>query len=106
MAEDTVKRVTGMSPMFPTMSDISSVSIPFSGSPSEVTSDAAASVPDDPSRYFPPPAAHHGIGNCLPPEISSAASPADDAIAHGAIGGRMPPAQLQKRMCGWDAGAG
>lgn len=109
MAEDTVKRVTGMSPMFPTMSDISSVSIPFSGSPSEVTSDAAASIPDDPSHYFAPPA-HQGINNCLP-EITSAASPADDVVIHGAIGGgRAPPVQraavleqLQKRICSWDA---
>lgn len=99
MAEDAVKRVTGMSPMFPTMSDISSVSIPFSGSPSEVTSDAAISIQDDPSRFFAPPT-HQGINNCLP-EITSAASPAE---------GRTPSIQrvdslehLQNRICSWDA---
>ncbi|XP_020587002.1 light-inducible protein CPRF2-like [Phalaenopsis equestris] len=78
MAEDTVKRVTGMSPMFPTMSDISSVSIPFSGSPSEGNSDPppAAPMPDDPSRFFAPPS-HHGLNTCIP-EITPGGSPAED----------------------------
>ncbi|KAI0511323.1 hypothetical protein KFK09_011952 [Dendrobium nobile] len=106
MAEDTVKRVTGINPMFPTMSDISSVSIPFTSSPSEVTSDAAISIHDDPSRFFAP-ATHQGINNCLP-EITPAGSPSDDA-GHGGMG--KPPSMqrvaslehLQQRICSWDA---
>ncbi|KAL0903615.1 hypothetical protein M5K25_028006 [Dendrobium thyrsiflorum] len=108
MAEDTVKRVTGMSPMFPTMSDISSVSIPFTGSPSEVTSDAAVSIQDDPSRFFAP-ATHQGINNCLLEITTPAGSPADDDAVHGAMG--RPPSMprvaslehLQQRICSWDA---
>ncbi|KAK8952859.1 Light-inducible protein CPRF2 [Platanthera guangdongensis] len=78
MAENTVKRVTGMNPIFPTMSDISSVSIPFSGSPSEVTSDAAIPIHDDPNHFFAP-TSQQGINSCLP-EITSSGSPVDNAI--------------------------
>ncbi|KAG0479389.1 hypothetical protein HPP92_010247 [Vanilla planifolia] len=102
MAEETVKRVTGLSPMFSPMSDISSNNIPFSSSPSEVTSDAVA-VP---------------IGtNNRRPEISSVAPPTD-AVGIAKME-RSPSMQqmasfehLQKRICGcrapgssvqWDA---
>lgn len=52
MAEDTVKRVTGVNTLFQTMSDIS-ISIPFSSSPSDAT-DAAVPVQENPSHFFQP----------------------------------------------------
>ncbi|KAG0451745.1 hypothetical protein HPP92_026013 [Vanilla planifolia] len=108
MAEDNVKRVTGMSPMFPTMSDLSSVSIPFTGSPSDANSDAAILLHDDANHLFSTAASNQGINNCIH-EITSAASNIDDGI-HGTLGvgkmGRMTPMQRmastehsQKRMC-------
>lgn len=42
MAEETVKRATGLNSLFPTIPDLSSNSIPLSTSPSEITD---ASVP-------------------------------------------------------------
>ncbi|KAK8918479.1 Light-inducible protein CPRF2 [Platanthera zijinensis] len=106
MAENTVKRVTGMNPIFPTMSDISSVSIPFSGSPSEVTSDAAIPIHDDPNHFFAP-TSQQGINSRLP-EITSSGSPVDDAI-HGSTV-RSPSMQraasmqhIRPKICSWDA---
>ncbi|MED6148794.1 hypothetical protein PIB30_056233 [Stylosanthes scabra] len=48
MAEETVKRITGLNPMFPSMVDISSIRMPsFDGSPSETSTDAAVPVQED-----------------------------------------------------------
>ncbi|XP_077245430.1 light-inducible protein CPRF2-like isoform X2 [Tasmannia lanceolata] len=54
MAEDTVKRVTGVNPLFPNMSDMSSISMPFVGNPSDTNSDAAVPVQNEPNHYFQP----------------------------------------------------
>ncbi|XP_042473620.1 light-inducible protein CPRF2-like isoform X1 [Zingiber officinale] len=48
MAEETVKRVTGVSHLYPINSDTSSISLPFTGSPS----DASASLQDDMNQFF------------------------------------------------------
>lgn len=109
MAEDAVKRVTGMTPMFPAVSDLSSVSIPFAGSPSEVSSDAAVSMQDDPCRFFAP-APHQGV-NKYRPDIASVALSAENFSHGGAMDtGKMGRASsmqrvaslehLQKRICG------
>lgn len=58
MAEEAVKRISGLNPMFhAAMPEISAMSIPsFSGSPSDSSADAAAPVPDDSNhQYFQPP---------------------------------------------------
>ncbi|XAR63597.1 hypothetical protein NMG60_11023596 [Bertholletia excelsa] len=53
MAEETVKRVTGLNPLFPAMSDISSMSMQsFAGSPSDTSVDAAVPVQDDPQQHI------------------------------------------------------
>ncbi|KAK4379086.1 hypothetical protein RND71_000948 [Anisodus tanguticus] len=53
MAEETVKRVTGLNPLFQTMSEISSMVMPsFSGSPSDTSADAAVPVQDDPKHHY------------------------------------------------------
>ncbi|CAM0876874.1 unnamed protein product [Alopecurus aequalis] len=112
MAEDSVKRVTGMSALFPAGSDMSSLSMPFTGSPCEATSDAA--VPDDLSAYFSTSEA--GGHNGYMPEMASSAQE-DDNFINGALAagktGRSESLQrvaslehLQKRMCGGPASSG
>ena len=51
MAEETVKRFTGLNHMFHAMPDISTMSMPsFDGSPSDTSADAAVPVKDDPEH--------------------------------------------------------
>lgn len=115
MAEDSVKRVTGMNALFPAASDMSSLSMPFNSSPSEATSDAAVPIQDDPNNYF---ATNNDIGgnNNYMPDIPSSAQEDEDfvngALAAGKIG-RPASLQrvaslehLQKRMCGGPASSG
>uniref|UniRef100_A0A0D9W052 BZIP domain-containing protein n=1 Tax=Leersia perrieri TaxID=77586 RepID=A0A0D9W052_9ORYZ len=114
MAEDSVKRVTGMNALFPAASDMSSLSMPFNGSPSEATSDAAVPIQDDPNNYF---ATNNDVGgNTYMPDIPSSAQEDEDfvngALAAGKIG-RTASLQrvaslehLQKRMCGGPASSG
>lgn len=53
MAEETVKRVTGLNPLFQAMSDMSTVGTPaFDCSPSDISTDAAVPVQDDPKQHF------------------------------------------------------
>ncbi|KAI4301919.1 hypothetical protein L6164_035155 [Bauhinia variegata] len=53
MAEETVKRITGLNPMYHAMSEISSMGMPsFDGSPSGTPADAAGPVQDDPTHQF------------------------------------------------------
>jgi hypothetical protein len=113
MAEDSVKRVTGMSALFPAASDMSSVSMPFTGSPSEATSDAA--VPDDLSTYFSTTSEAGGHNGYMPEMASSAQE--DDNFINGALAtGKMGRTDslhrvaslehLQKRMCGGPSSSG
>ncbi|GMP60856.1 hypothetical protein CsSME_00023553 [Camellia sinensis var. sinensis] len=51
MAEETVKRVTGLNPLFQAMSDMSTMSMPsFADSPSDTSADAAVPVQDVPNQ--------------------------------------------------------
>ncbi|KAL5566280.1 hypothetical protein UlMin_029444 [Ulmus minor] len=53
MTEEMVRRMTGINPVFNTMSEISTIGMPsFDGSPSETSADAAANVQDDPNHQF------------------------------------------------------
>ncbi|KAF2298439.1 hypothetical protein GH714_023588 [Hevea brasiliensis] len=53
MAEETVKRITGVNPIFHAMPEISTISMPsFDGSPSDTSTDAAVPVQDDPKHHF------------------------------------------------------
>lgn len=110
MAEDGVKRVTGVSPMFPSISDISSISMPFSGSPSDVTSDATVPSQDNPKLFFQPLPHDRKMSSGLPPEITSAPPPVEDVITGAMAGGKLGRTasmqrvasleHLQKRICG------
>ncbi|KAJ7973483.1 Basic-leucine zipper transcription factor [Quillaja saponaria] len=62
MAEETVKRITGVNPMFNPMSEVSSMSMPsFDGSPSDTSADAAVPVQDVPSQHFYQPPSNNPI---------------------------------------------
>ncbi|CAI8598510.1 unnamed protein product [Vicia faba] len=53
MAEETVKRITRLNPMFRIMPDMSSMDMPsFDGSTSDNSADAAVPVQDDPHHRF------------------------------------------------------
>lgn len=53
MAEETVKRVTGLNPLFQAMSEISTIGMPsFQGSPSDTSTDAAVPVQDERKHQF------------------------------------------------------
>ncbi|XP_039141095.1 bZIP transcription factor RISBZ2 isoform X2 [Dioscorea cayenensis subsp. rotundata] len=82
MAEDSVKRVTGVNPMYPTMSDMSSITVPFSGSPSDATSDAAVPVQEDQSHFFQASQHDQGFGAHLP-DATTATSVTESA--HGVV---------------------
>ncbi|CAA6653680.1 unnamed protein product [Spirodela intermedia] len=51
MAEDTVKRVTGLNPMYPSVADISSLILPIAGSP-DAASDSSIPLQSDPSHFL------------------------------------------------------
>ncbi|KAK7344180.1 hypothetical protein VNO77_13514 [Canavalia gladiata] len=62
MAEETVKRITGLNPMFHAMPDVSSMVMPsFDGSPSDTSADAAVPVQDDPHHHFYQPTSNNPI---------------------------------------------
>jgi len=115
MAEDSVKRVTGMNALFPAVSDMSSLSMPFNGSPSDSTSDAAVPIQDDPNSYFASPS-EIGGNNGYMPEMASSAQEDDDFVNAALAAGKMDrTASLQrvaslehpqKRMCGGPASSG
>lgn len=78
MAEETVKRVTGLNPLLQAMSEISTMGMPsFSGSP-DTSADAAVPVQDDPEQHY-----YHAPS-------SSQASVQDHRLHNGVVD--IPPA--------------
>ncbi|KAL7126326.1 hypothetical protein ABFS83_14G178700 [Erythranthe nasuta] len=66
MAEETVKRVTGLNPLLQAMSEISTMGVPsFVNSPSDTSADAAVPVQDDPKKhyYYQPPCNNNNNNN-------------------------------------------
>ncbi|KAJ1413885.1 Basic-leucine zipper domain [Sesbania bispinosa] len=64
MAEETVKRITGLNPMFNAMSEISSMGMPlYDGSPSEASADASVPVQEDPNHHFRQPTSNNGMSS-------------------------------------------
>jgi hypothetical protein len=106
MAEDSVKRVTGMNSLFPAVSDVSSLSMPFQGSPSDSTSDAAVPIQDDPNSYFATPS-EVGANNSYMPDIAASSTHEDKDFINAASMQRVASLEhLQKRMCGGPASSG
>lgn len=110
MAEETVKRVTGMSPLLQAMSEISSMRAPaFSGSPSD-SADSAVPVHNPKQQLYqppPPPPANHmpRVETTPATEIGSTENGIPNPTASKM--GRTPSMQrvaslehLQKRICG------
>lgn len=61
MAEETVKRVTGLNPLFQAMTEISTIMLPsFTGSPFDSSADAGVPEQDDlKCHYYPAPDNSH-----------------------------------------------
>lgn len=107
MAEDNVKRLTGTTLSYSTISDMSSANVPISGSLSDL-SDAAVPIHDDKNQIIQTQTQDLDINPRLP-EIASA-SLVDDIVHGGVAGGRMQRTasmqrvasleHLQKRICG------
>lgn len=110
-----MKRVTGVNTLFPPVSDMSSLSMPFNGSPCDSTSDAAVPIQDDPNSYFASPSEMGGNTGYMP-EIASSAQEDDDFVNATLAAGKMGRTDslqrvaslehLQKRMCGGPASSG
>ncbi|GAB4836000.1 hypothetical protein Ancab_000918 [Ancistrocladus abbreviatus] len=113
MAEETVKRVTGMNPLLQAMSEISTLTMPpFSGSPPD-SADAAVPVHNDPKQHFyqpapsnPIPSPAQRVDNGIA-DISSVENVLQTAEVGGSKMGRTASMQrvaslehLQKRICG------
>ncbi|RWW21562.1 hypothetical protein GW17_00014279 [Ensete ventricosum] len=95
MAEETVKRVTGVSTLYPIISDMSSISLPFAGSPSDATSDAAVPVHDDSNHFYHVSPHDQRVTTCLP-DIGVAPA-VENAVRGAAAAGRITgPASLQR----------
>ena len=64
MAEETVKRITGLNPMLHAMSEITSMGMPtFDGSPSDTSADAAVPVRDEAHHHFYQPTSNNPMPN-------------------------------------------
>ncbi|XP_058086769.1 light-inducible protein CPRF2-like isoform X2 [Magnolia sinica] len=104
MAEDTVKRVTGVNTLFQTMPDISSIGMPFSGSPSETVQNAAVPVQENPNHFFQP--THDQRMNTGATDIPPGPMVEDMHNAAGKMGQTASMQRvaslehLQKRICG------
>ncbi|XP_028770658.1 light-inducible protein CPRF2 isoform X2 [Neltuma alba] len=115
MAEETVKRITGLNPMFHAMSEISSMGISsFDGSPPDTSADAAVPMQDDPIHHFYQPTdnplsghdlrANNGLGDvCSNENVQQSGA----AVVTGNKMGQTTSLQrvaslehLQKRICG------
>ncbi|NP_001105315.1 opaque2 heterodimerizing protein 2 [Zea mays] len=115
MAEDSVKRVTGMNALYPAVSDMSSLSMPFNGSPSDSASDSTVPVQDDLNSYFANPS-EIGGNNGYMPDIASSVQQDDNFVNGYQAAGKMGRTDslqrvaslehLQKRMCGGPASSG
>ncbi|KAL2511744.1 Basic leucine zipper 63 [Abeliophyllum distichum] len=119
MAEETVKRVTGLNPLFQSMSEISTMGMPsFTGSPSDTSADAAVpvqvQVQDNTKQCYyqsatstHDPRFQHGLVDIPPADNLQQ----NDAAGRGNKMGRTVSMQriaslehLQKRIC-WGAGS-
>ncbi|MBA0680884.1 hypothetical protein Goari_012560 [Gossypium aridum] len=117
MAEDSVKRITGLSPVFRTSPEISTAGMSsFDGSPSDTSTEAAVSVQDGPKHPLYQAAANKPISthdlrtNNALADISSVENIQPKSEVSSVSGnkiGRTPSMQrvaslehLQKRICG------
>lgn len=103
MAEETVKRVTGLNPLFQAMSEISTIGMPSFGVCSDTLADAAAPVQDVPNQhYYQAPNNHmsisdHMIQNSLvniPPVDNINQNSATEEVRGDEVGGTVPMQQV------------
>ncbi|KDP23661.1 hypothetical protein JCGZ_23494 [Jatropha curcas] len=119
MAEETVKRITGLNPLSHSMPEISTISMPsFDGSPSDTLTDAAVPIQDEPKRLYQlpnnplstrDPRVNNGLTNISSAENiqppSGTAGLAGNKIGRTASLQRVASLEhLQKRICGTPCG--
>lgn len=117
MAEETVKRVTGTNQLPQAISDMPSLRIPFSGSPSDASTDVSVPIQDNPITYFAT-AADARINNSYMPEIDPTfqiEDMIDGALTTGGPTSSMDQTasqgvthlgHLQRRVCGAPTSSG
>ena len=101
MAEETVKRITGLNPMFHAMSEISSVAMPsFDGSPSDTSTDAAVPVQDDSNHHFYQPSANNNVSthDLRVDNGLAAISPVENVQQKSAAGNKMGRTASMQRV--------
>lgn len=104
MAEDSVKRLTGLNPMFHGMSEVSTMSLPsFGGSPSDTSTDAAVPVQDDSDHHFfhAPDShmpTHYQSVNTALPDMSSAENVQSNGGAPSLMGSKIERTVSMQRV--------
>lgn len=107
MAEDTVKRVTGVNTLFQAMPDVSSITMQYSSSPSDGTTDGSVPVHENPNQFLQPTTTHDQGMNTGVADIAPVPVPVEDMHNPGSKMGRTASMQrvaslehLQKRIRG------
>ncbi|XP_044482305.1 light-inducible protein CPRF2 isoform X1 [Mangifera indica] len=104
MAEESVKRLTGLNPMFHGMSEVSTMSLPsFGGSPSDTSTDAAVPVQDDSDHHFfhAPDShmpTHYQSVNTALPDMSSAENVQSNGGAPSLMGSKIERTVSMQRV--------
>ncbi|XP_041018491.1 light-inducible protein CPRF2-like [Juglans microcarpa x Juglans regia] len=105
MAEETVKRITGLNPLFHAMSDISSMGMPsINGSPSDTSTDAAVPVQDNSNHHFFQPGMNNnmtthdmGVNNGLA-DVTSVENVQRNSSVAAVVGSRMERTASMQRV--------
>lgn len=101
MAEESLKRLTGLNPTFHAMSEISAVGIPpFDVSPSDTSADAAVPINDDHKFY------QAGSGNPMSSShdprfrdsLAEMSSPAENGLQNGTAAHKMDRTASMQRV--------
>ncbi|GAA0184447.1 basic leucine zipper transcription factor [Lithospermum erythrorhizon] len=80
MAEETVKRITGLNPFLQTLTEISTMMPTYSGSPSDTSTDTSVPVQHDPKQQY-----HATPSSRMPSHDTSLADiPSEDHVRHPA----------------------
>ncbi|KAG9159541.1 hypothetical protein Leryth_026135 [Lithospermum erythrorhizon] len=80
MAEETVKRITGLNPFLQTVTEISTMMPTYSGSPSDTSTDTSVPVQHDPKQQY-----HATPSSRMPSHDTSLADiPSEDHVRHPA----------------------
>lgn len=83
MAEENVKRLTGLNPMYHVMSEMSSLGTPpFDGSPSDASTDAAVPVRDDQRNQYYQATSNNTASSSHDPRFNSSLADISSSADH------------------------